>query len=157
MYRFEASTARSDGLIIRRPDAYDSSLWFIRGRTPLPAPTSLRPLRLDFALRAHQLRGFAPAARASSLRDVGRLRAPRPGLCVASRRDRPASCNQLGEPSAAVKLRCSCFVLGAVLPRTENCVPKGCARTALSFFAAADDRELLSQLTGIYVLLLRFR
>src|SRR6266508_935886 len=29
-------------------------------------PTSLRPLRLDFALRAHQLQGFAPAARASS-------------------------------------------------------------------------------------------
>src|SRR5437867_7245458 len=40
-----------------------------RVRTPLPAPTSLRPLRLDFALRAHQLRGFAPAARASSLLD----------------------------------------------------------------------------------------
>src|SRR5207244_6238549 len=29
--------------------------------------TSLRALRLDFALRAHRLRGCAPAARASSL------------------------------------------------------------------------------------------
>ena len=38
-----------------------------RGFDPrFPLHTSLRPLRLDFALRAHQLRGFAPAARASS-------------------------------------------------------------------------------------------
>src|SRR5438552_3190878 len=37
-----------------------------RVRPPFPAPPSLRPLRWDFALRAHPLRGFAPAARASS-------------------------------------------------------------------------------------------
>ena len=37
-----------------------------RGFEPrCPLQTMLRPLRLDFALRAHQLRGFAPAARAS--------------------------------------------------------------------------------------------
>ena len=39
----------------------------VAGSTPVSrSKTSLRALRLDFALRTHQLRRFAPAARASS-------------------------------------------------------------------------------------------
>ena len=51
-------------------------------------PTSLRPLRLDFALRAHQLRGFAPAAKGSSS----------PSLGDSFRRDKAGASRRPGSP-----------------------------------------------------------
>src|SRR5436309_4991716 len=65
---------------IGKAPAFGAGIWRFESSRPsqiaaTPAPlTSLRPLRLGIALRAHQLRGFAPAARASSLLGDSALR-----------------------------------------------------------------------------------
>ena len=65
-----------------------------RVRSPLPAPNVATPAPLGF----RAARSSAPGLRSRGARLLpsGRLRAPRPGLSIASRRDQPNSCNQSG-------------------------------------------------------------